>query len=138
MSELDDQDAVGDDHADHHYYAHQRHYIQSRAAQVQDDQDSDQPGWHGEQYEKGVDEGLELRHQYQVDENYRHNQSDRKAAKGRPHPLNHPTQLDLDSLRQAGLADDFVQRRGYMAEIFSRRRYVDIYHSSQLIMVDLG
>jgi hypothetical protein len=138
MGELDDENAVGHDHTDHHQNAHQRLHVERRLCDEQRDQHSRQTRRHREQNQHGIRERPELRDQNQVEQDQRQDQSEREAPKRRVHPFDHPPHVEFDAAGKIRSLDDAINRGGEPAEVFARRIHVNVDHAPDLVVVDLG
>src|ERR1017187_10504047 len=136
--ELDDQDAVGDGDPNQHHDAHQRHDVEGGAGEVQSDDNPGQPGRHGGEDDKGVDEGLELGHQNEVEQHHRQAQAEGKAAEGIAHALHHAAQGYVQTFGHLGIGDDAVDGGGDLPEILVERADIDIGGAAQLVVIHLG
>src|ERR1017187_6103342 len=133
--ELHDQDAVGDGDADEHDDAHQRHDVEGGAGEVQSDDNPGQPGRHGGEDDEGIEEGLELGHQNEVEQHHREDQTQGKAAEGIAHALHHAAQVYVQTLGLLGIGDDAVDGVGDFAEILIERADIDIGSAAQRVVI---
>src|SRR6266481_578360 len=133
-----DQNAVRNNDADHHDYSHQRHNVEGRPGDQEEQKHSCKSGGNREQDDEGVLPRRELRHQDQIDKHYGKNQSDPKALERGAHTLHRPSQVYANALGKAGLLEDVLDLGGDAAEVLGLRRNVDVDYAEQLVMIHLG
>src|SRR5438445_11218747 len=96
---LDDQNAVGDDDADHHYQSHQGHDVQGGSGSEEEQKHPAEAWGYRQKNNEGILPGSELRHENEVYEHDGENQADPEALKGRAHALNRAPQVDANTFR---------------------------------------
>ncbi len=69
VREIDDQNAVGIRDADQHQHSHQRHHVERGVSQRQNDQHADEAHRDRQHDQERIDQGFELRHQDQKQQN---------------------------------------------------------------------
>ncbi len=136
--ELNNQNGVGDDDAGHHDDAHQRHDVERRAGEQQDQHHACKAGWNGHQNNERIEEGCELRHQHEIDERDGEDKADAEAREGVRHALDRAANRDAHAARPLHVLNDMLH---LPADGVQRRRtwlHIDIDHAPQRVVIHLG
>ena len=88
--------------------------------------------------QKRIDEGPELRHQDQVEQDERKDEADREALERFVHALTMPRRFTRMLRGKLRVGDDLSDCAGDLAQILARRRDVDVGDALDLIVIDFG
>src|SRR5438270_13807971 len=137
-SELDNQNAVCNDNADHHDHAHQRHHVKGGVGGEKKQEHARKAWRNGEENDERVLPASKLSDENQVDQDNRQNEAHAEAAEGGAHALDGTAKLDTDSRRKRSCADIVIDFVGDRAQILGFGGNVDIHDPEELIVVDFG
>jgi hypothetical protein len=135
---LHDQDAVGDCDSGHHDNAHERHDIQRRSGDQQEQDHAGESRRNGKQDDERIGERSKLGHQNQVDQNDGENQADAEALERVMHVRHRATNSDGNVSRPLHLGQHTIDISAHLPEVLLLRHHVYIEASTQLIVIDLG
>ena len=111
IGKINDQDAVGDDHALQHDDAHERLNVQRRAGNNQGDNHAHKACGNREHDQEWVDEGTKLSDEDQIDQEDSKQKAKAKTLERRLHGDHEPPDVYADVRRQRDVRDDLGNLR---------------------------
>ena len=136
--EFDDQDAIGDGHADQDHETHERHYVHAGAGDIQNQQRAGQSRRNGRENQQRIEERAKLRDQDEIEQHDGQREPDAEAMEALAHALYQTAEGDRDARGHLCVGGKIVNCAGNAAEVFAEGLHVDIDYAPQLVVIHFG
>ena len=137
-SKFHDQDAVGYHDASHHHHAHQGHDIEGCAGHPENKSTPARPGGTASENDERIDEGTELSHQDEINQNDGEKQTERKAKEGLIHADDSALHTNGGIFGKGQTLQQMIDLAVDAAEVLSTRHDVNIDDAPDLVVIDFS